>query len=202
MNLVIDIYHGDPVTPSGFHEMRDAGLIGMVHKATEWLTVTDSAYAERRKRANVVGLLWGAYHFGQNASGKDQAKHFLDVAKPCPKTLVCLDWEAPLRGRPAMSVAQAEAFVQHVKDELGRWPVLYSGRSFLIERHIGLSSPLANCKLWVARYNSVLGKVPSPWTDWVLWQYTDNGREPGVVGPVDVDKFNGTPEQLVARWPF
>lgn len=202
-NLVIDLYHGDPIDPSnGFHAMKGAGLKGIVHKATDGLHGVDGEYFSRRGRANNVGLLWGAYHFGQNADGEAQAVHFLDTANPDDKTLVCLDWESPLRGRPAMSVSQAENFVQKVKDSLGRWPVLYSGRSFLVEHHVGLSSPLANCKLWVARYNSVMGKVPSPWTDWVLWQYADSGSEPGVKGAVDVDRFNGSPEELVSKWPF
>ena len=202
-NLIIDLYHGDPVDASGgFHAMKGAGLLGLVHKATDGLTATDSEYQSRRHRADAVGLLWGAYHFGQNADGAAQARHFLDFVRPDPKTLVCLDWESPLRGRSPMTLAQAEAFAGEVRSRLGRWPVLYSGRSFLLEHHVPHSSPLAQCPLWVARYASVLGGAPAPWKDWLFWQFTDSGTEPGVTGAVDVDKYNGTPAQLLAGWPF
>lgn len=201
-NLIIDLYHGDPVSDSGFHDIKAAGTLAVVHKATEGSTTTDPAYAQRRKRAESVGLLWGAYHFGQQGDGRTQAEHFLETAQPSGRTLVCLDWEAPLRNRPPMTLAQAENFVSTLFDALGRWPVIYSGRSFLIERQVPMSSPLARCPLWVARYNKSLGSVPKPWKGWLFWQNTDVGHEPGVLGPVDVDQFNGSASQLVAGWPF
>lgn len=34
--------------------------------------------------------------------------------------------------------------------------------------------------------------------DWTIWQHTFKGRVAGVSGPVDLDVFNGTSQQLAA----
>jgi hypothetical protein len=49
----------------------------------------------------------------------------------------------------------------------------------------------------VAHYTSAPSpRVPAPWQFWTFWQYTDNGRIAGIAGPVDLNRFNGSPEQL------
>ncbi len=40
--------------------------------------------------------------------------------------------------------------------------------------------------------------MPTPWTAWSLWQYSDTGSVPGVSGDNDLDTFNGTLAQLQA----
>jgi hypothetical protein len=59
--LVIDIYHGDAV--QDFARVKAAGIIGVIHKASQGGAVVDRAYASRRKLALAAGLKWGAYHF-------------------------------------------------------------------------------------------------------------------------------------------
>jgi len=41
--------------------------------------------------------------------------------------------------------------------------------------------------LWLAHYTTSCPEVPRPWTRWKYWQYTDNGRVPGITGAVDLD---------------
>ena len=48
--------------------------------------------------------------------------------------------------------------------------------------------------LWIARYNATEPLIPYPWTDWMLWQYTDNGAgaKYGVESKnIDLNEFNG-----------
>lgn len=45
--------------------------------------------------------------------------------------------------------------------------------------------------LWIANYNVAQPMVPSPWTNWTFWQYTDQGP-----GNIDHDRFYGTEAQL------
>ena len=59
--LVIDIYHGDAV--QDFARVKAAGIVGVIHKASQGGAVVDRAYASRRKLALAAGLKWGAYHF-------------------------------------------------------------------------------------------------------------------------------------------
>jgi LysM repeat protein len=38
--------------------------------------------------------------------------------------------------------------------------------------------------------------MPKGWPTWTFWQYSGKGRLGGIDAPVDLDLFNGTPEQL------
>ena len=62
INVVIDISHHN-ANPD-FSRAAADGIVGVIHKATQGLTFTDSAYLTSRKKALDAGLLWGAYHFG------------------------------------------------------------------------------------------------------------------------------------------
>jgi GH25 family lysozyme M1 (1,4-beta-N-acetylmuramidase) len=45
--------------------------------------------------------------------------------------------------------------------------------------------------LWIARYNTAVGKLPPGWSAQAIWQFADAGTFPG-----DQDAFNGTAGQL------
>lgn len=209
LNVVIDLYHGDEVDDSiGFHAIRDSGILAVIHKATEGVAGVDPAYRARRERARSVGLLWGSYHFGHHGSPIAQAEHYLNAIRPADGEVVCLDFEAQ-EGRPPMEVSEAEAFVEHIRHHLGRYPMLYSGQAFLREA-LGDAEPtdtvLAKCPLWVARYSQQAPELPPAFTSYVLWQYTGDGQGPGphtvpgIRNHVDRSKFNGTPESLAEFW--
>jgi GH25 family lysozyme M1 (1,4-beta-N-acetylmuramidase) len=38
--------------------------------------------------------------------------------------------------------------------------------------------------------------IPPQWAAWTLWQFTENGSVAGISGAVDLDRFNGTGEDL------
>ena len=77
---------------------------------------------------------------------------------------------------------------------------VYTGYFYWMERTVGKSIPTASLNyfkqypLWVAAYNPLGPQVPKPWSDWTLWQYTDNGNGPlyGVESlNIDLNLFNG-----------
>jgi len=208
LNVVIDLSHHNQVDEAGFHTIKAAGILGIIHKATQSLHFVDAEYHERRARALAEGLLWGAYHFASKDDPTEQARHFLNTVNPENADLLVLDFE-PNSTEGTMSLAQAEVFVGVIKQETGRLPVLYSGQSFLttqVARH--QNTTLKDCPLWIAVYPisaSSLPKVPLPWTDFVLWQYTDGnaGPQPHTVpgvGRCDRDQFNGTVDSLKQLW--
>jgi lysozyme len=208
INAVIDIFNGTHVADDGFHQIKNAGIAAVIHKATQGLHFADASYDLRRVRAHSVDLLWGAYHFASDDDPVAQADHFLQVANPGPKDLMVLDFE-PNHTQGTMSRTQAETFVQHVHQKTGRFPTLYAGQSFLTSQVQGHpNTPLKNCPLWIAVYpnsSSHLPTVPAPWPTFTLWQYTDgnSGPQPHQVpgiGPCDRDKFNGTLTELQAWW--
>jgi lysozyme len=203
LNVVIDLSHHNTVT--SFREAADSGILGIIHKATEGTTFVDAKFAERRSAARAAGLFWGSYHFGVSGDVDAQVKHFLDVASPAPTDLLVLDFE-PNPREGTMSLKEAEEFVGKIHDQTKRLPCLYSGQSFLQEQlRNHPDTILKNCHLWIARYSSALPQLPAPFSDFILWQYTDGnaGSQPHQVpgiGRCDRDKFNGDEAALKRLW--
>lgn len=202
LNVVIDLSHHNTV--SSFTDIKNDGIVGVIHKATEGTSIVDNKYKTRRTAALNAGLLWGAFHFGRSGSGAAQAKHFLDIADPQPGDLLVLDFEDTPENQ--MTLAQAEQFVQFIKDRTGKFPGLYTGESF-IHSVLGNNTGtlLKNCFLWVAKYAETKPAVPPAWRTFTFWQYTDgvHGSAPhsvNGVGNCDRDKFNGSAPNLKKLW--
>ena len=201
INVVVDLshYNGEVDLAAA----KAAGLVGVIHKATQGLDGVDPTYAARREQARAAGLLWGAYHFATGGDGVAQAEHFLAVAGGEAGTLLALDLEANPAGQ-SMPLEEARAFVTHVAQATCRYPGLYSG-SYIKELLGAGSDPvLAQCCFWLAQYGPT-AIVPPNWPTWTLWQYTDGAFGdpphdlPGV-GRCDRDKFNGDEAQLRKLW--
>lgn len=204
INTIIDIYHGNRVD---FQAVKNAGILAVLHKATEGVSTRDSTYRQRREQAKALGFLWGAFHFSSGGSVSEQVENFLTHARPQDDEVMALDWEPSSNG-PDMTLEQARHFVQTIKDETGRYPIVYGGHT--IREAIGHSTDpiLAKCPLWYARYaNAPIGIPTQVWPTYTLWQYTDgdNGPQPHHtpgVGGADRNIFQGTAAELAAQWPF
>lgn len=201
LNAVVDISHHNGNV--NFAKAKDAGIIGVIQKATQGQSNVDPTYKTNKIKALNAGLLWGAYHFATGSDGLKQADNFLSVVGNDPKTLLVLDFEPNLTG-PSMSLEEARAFVTSVKERTGRFPGFYSGH--FIKQLLGTSSDpvLAKCWFWLAQYGKT-AVVPPNWPTWTLWQYTDGviGPEPHTVsgiGRCDRDLFNGSETQLRKLW--
>ncbi|WP_244442656.1 glycoside hydrolase family 25 protein [Azospirillum lipoferum] len=202
-NGVVDVSHHNSV--SSFSTVKSDGIVAVIHKATEGSTYQDPQYPSRRTAAKSAGLLWGSYHFATASDVQSQLDNYLGYADPSANDLICIDYESSSSG--TMSLAQLEDFVTRIHQKLGRYPVVYGG-SLLRENLQGVTSTvLSSCPLWFARYSSQPSALPSAWSNWTLWQYTDgqSGPEPHTVngiGNCDRDTFNGTAAELQAQWPL
>lgn len=203
--LVVDIYHGDRV--DSFTTARNAGVLGIIHKATTGATGVDDAYARRREQALAAGMLWGAYHWGTAAPAKKQVDNFLGVAKPDASTLVALDFERDVGNQ--MTLQGAKDFLAEIQHRLGRRAVLYSGST--IKGALGQTKDtfFGQHRLWLAQYG-LTPKVQPSWDGYWLWQYTDGRPDlgpfqaPGIPGnakgELDCNRFHGSAEQLAGEW--
>lgn len=199
LNAVIDLSHHNP--PVDFGLAKAAGILGVIHKASQGARFADSMYPSRRRAAESAGVLFGAYHFGDGTDGKLQAEHFLNCAGDAP--LLVLDFEENKTG-PTMELGQAYEFIQTVHLATGRWPGLYAGfylRQLLAGKPDAM---LQNCWLWLAEYRTQPQSLPG-WDSWTLWQYTDGdlGPEPRIIEglpPCDRSFFNGDAAGLAALW--
>ena len=201
INVVVDLSHFNKV--SDFNTVKESGIVGVIHKATQGTNFEDSMYKSRKLAALAAGLMWGAYHFGVGGDGAAQAEYFLSFVNPGSEDLLVLDFEQNTQGS-SMTIAEAEQFVTEVYNKAGRWPGLYGG-SYLKELLGQSKNPtLANCWFWLSEYGSN-AVVPPNWPTWTLWQYTDgvHGPEPHSVpgiGNCDRDQFNGELAQLEKLW--
>jgi lysozyme len=228
-NSVVNLSHYDVVHPD-FAAMRNEGVLGVIHEATFPRFSLDWKYGDRQEAATQAGLLWGAYHFGDGTDPVRQADHFLNfvAAQRLPirrddaeqrrhGVLLVLDFEK--NGHypgGTMTVAQAVAFVQRVKERTGKYPGLYCSEYRLRQMLYGPGvsathrAILTNCWLWVANYHFEPRKT-APWDTWHLWQYTGDGKcglRPRGMFPTRIANmrkaerniFNGSDVALQAFW--
>lgn len=211
---VVDIYRGDNVEGNdcvvGFQKAADAGVWGIIHKATQGVSFRDSAYERRREAAQQVGLLWGAYHFNTGDDVAAQVRNFVEAAKPDDKTLMVLDFEDNPRSN--MSVHEAVSFMKLVEDKIGRNCAIYSGNK-LKESIDDLSNNefdyITSKRLWLCQYGSQ-AVLPKGFANYWLWQYTGDGigplphYVPGITVPggrgIDLNIYGGSKEQLSQEW--
>lgn len=202
LDAVLDLSHHNRI--ESFWQIQRSGVQGIIHKATQGGGFIDSKFHDHLQRARQTGMLLGAYHFGTASSADKQAYHFLNVAKQftaLENLLLVLDWEG--NGDATMTFEGAEQFVRMVHRETKRYPVIYSGMSFFNDRIRGkkpADTILGKCPLWIARYSILRPALIRPWGPWSLWQYTDAGQSPGVVGRVDRNRFRGTADELAKWW--
>jgi hypothetical protein len=144
----------------------------LIAKASQG-TRPDTAYREHIRNARAAGMVVGAYAFNHDTaivSVSDQADAFLEAAGDVD--LYALDVE----GRYSFTRDEARAFIGRVQ-EAGRSCGLYMSESPYY-RDVGQDWR------WVANWSR------EPAIPWDIWQYRGS--------PLDLDRFDGTRDELVA----
>jgi lysozyme len=185
--VIIDLSHFN--AKPDFELAKNAGVLAVIHKATQGTAFVDPAYESHREAAG--DLPWGAYHFGDGTDGVAQADFFLGKIGTTPT--LALDFERNPSG-PSMTLDQARAFVARVQEVTGRWPGLYGGNYLKLLLGAAKDPVLGSCWLWLAQYGST-AVVPVTWTSWTMWQYTSTAMVAGI-GRCDCSRFNGTAAEL------
>jgi len=174
-------------------------------KATEGAGNVDPRFVQNWRGAGDAGLVRGAYHFFHPAGGDAaaQADSFIrtvGLLKPGDLPPV-LDLEVPAAWTGIAAADRAPLAIQWletVENRLGAKPIVYLSPAFAIEILANAPS-LARFPVWLAHYtNAGAPNVIKPWNSWTFWQYTREGKTPGVTLPVDLDRFNGSLDELKA----
>ncbi|MBA2382664.1 MAG: glycoside hydrolase family 25 protein [Chloroflexi bacterium] len=178
-----------------------AGKKFAIIKATDSTSYIDPMYATNHAQARAAGLWTGAYHFAKpDATAGDavkEADHFAShISLGAGDLIPALDLEVS----GGLSVAALQkwvaSFLTEVTAKTGVKPMIYTSPAFW-RRYMGDSSALADAgykTLWVAHWGVSAPAVPaSNWggKGWTFWQYTSDGTVSGIVGRVDLDRFNG-----------
>lgn len=152
-------------------------------KATEGTTLKDEKFETNVSGSNAAGIKTGAYHFarfGSKSEALAEAEFFLSVVKKVNLSYpLVLDLEVNQRNvSKSVLTDAAVAFLREI-EKAGYFAMIYSGKSFL-ENCLD-ESKLKPFALWVARYNSVLGRNAD------IWQYSSSGKVSGISGNVDMN---------------
>jgi len=216
---VADIAHFNPVN---FAKIKAAGIRGVIHKASQGVGMTDSQFVSRRNQAHAEGLLFGRYSFATADDPVAHARHFLAVGgKPDDDELCDLDFED--NPKSPMSGQQAWDFMRAVEDQIQRHCWIYGGNRIfehitpLCVKNSAAAEFFKARPLWLCQYKTGLGaielaelkkhiRIPPPWDDWTLLQYTGDGVGPlphtvdGLEHGADLNAFDGTDDELAAIW--
>lgn len=192
----IDISHYQKVT--SFAQIKAAGIIGVILKATQGAGMVDITYADKRAAAKAAGLEVGAYCFCTNENPTEQVAHFLSVAKPDDRLLMAADWED--YGNLSMSLTQIKDFLGELEKELGRLPKLYSGNRVKDLLGNTKDADLGRYPLWIPQYGPK-AVLQASWTSYFGWQYSESGKVAGVSGnAVDLNTTELSDEELIKQW--
>lgn len=178
--------------------VRRAGIRYAFIRASDGLDRADERFAQNWSGAKRAGVLRGAYqYFRPDQDPLVQADLLVNMLASDPGELPpVIDVETDGGKKPAELVARVQIWVERVRAKLGVEPIIYTGPEFWRDR--AKSADMTSQRLWIAHYTRGCPTVPAPWQKWTFWQHTDNGRVPGIEGPVDLDLFAGTLEELRA----
>lgn len=190
------LYGVDVSHHNGRFDFARAALNGKKYayvKCTEGDHYFDPQFARNWIEAPKAGMYVGAYHFFHpKQDAVLQANWFLRCKGPRLSNELppVLDWESldGLGGR--VNISQAQKWLDIVESRTGVTPIIYASPGFIE----GLLSPLTGFErypLWIAHYGVHQPRLPhnGPWKTWTFWQTSDQGG-------LDLDKFNGGPDQL------
>ena len=164
-------------------------------KATEGTGHEDKSFASNWSGARNAGLLRGAYHFFHpGVDPIEQAEFFLSKVVTCELPPV-LDVEASDNVASARLIQGVNTWVEHVATRLRR-PLIYASPSFW--QRLPASEIEQKADLWIAEWEIEHPEKMGNWPGWSFWQYTSRGEVPGITGSVDLNRFNGTIDDLHA----
>jgi lysozyme len=161
--------------------------------------VSDGQYLDTQFNTNyaamkTAGLFRGAYQFFEPAEDPTaqanimiNAIGYLQPGDLPPQ----LDVEVTGGQSAATIIAHIQTWVNAVQSGTGRVPIIYTAASFW-NGSAGASSAFSTNPLWVANWNVTCPTLPTAWSNWLIWQYSDSGSVSGISGPVDLDEFNGS----------
>ncbi len=161
-------------------------------KATEGGMFKDKSFARNWREAERVGVKRGAYHFFTLCkSAIEQAQNFIETVPKEPHALppvVDAEHMGPCTATltPSDHVAMLEQFLDTVEKHYGRRPIIYTTWEF---DGTMPENALPRERFWA---RSLVVPPPFRRDQWLIWQYHNRGRRPGVKGDLDLNVFRGT----------
>ncbi|MBI3658785.1 MAG: hypothetical protein HY232_20520 [Acidobacteria bacterium] len=180
--------------------VRQSGRDMAIARVSDGTRFPDAYFARNWEVMSTRGFVRGAYQFFR--AGQDpiaQADLFLSNIDSDPIVSgdlpPIMDIETADGQSTAVVRAKMQTWLDYMEEATGKTPIIYTAAFMSSVIGTGFSQ----YPLWVANWRVTCPLMPSGWSGWVMWQYSSTGRVPGVTGNVDMDKFNGSLDDL---WYF
>lgn len=207
----VDVSSYQHGTSLDWAKVQAAGQDFAFVKATEGTGYTNSYFAPDWAGLRQLCMARGAYHFARPnlipGSAAAQARYFVQVVGLThePGALAPMfDMEDAGGLTPALLVTWSHTWLDTVQALTGRKPIIYT-YAYFWQTAMGDSQEFTGYPLFLADYHDLTGTtaprpgMPGGWATWTFWQYSDAGNVPGISGPVDMDRYNGS-SVLAATW--
>ncbi|MBR0879122.1 lysozyme [Bradyrhizobium barranii subsp. barranii] len=181
-----------------FDQVRAAGVVACIMKATEGTSYIDPNRAQNFIAARDAGIACCTYHWLSPGDPLEQMRFYIDTVDPVEGERMVIDYEE--QGCELDDLKQAVDML--LGNPRGLQVTVYSGH--LLKEQLGSDHDpfLAdNTDLWVAQYTSGSPSWPDgTYPHWTLWQYSETGTIPGIDDTyVDLNNFNGDDEKHSLR---
>ncbi len=158
----------------------------------------DTQFATNWSGMKSAGLVRGAYqYFEPGQDPTTQANIVISAVGMLGSgdLPVTADMETTGGQSAATIVANLQTWMTAVKAGTGKQPMVYTASGYW-NGSVGGSSAFGSDPLWVANWGVSCPGLPTGWSSWDFWQYSDTGTVNGISGNVDLDEFNGSLAQL------
>ena len=157
----------------------------------------DTAFTTNWSGIKAAGLVRGAYQeFQPNGDPIAQANYVIATIGPLQNGDLPIIADVTNTGgqTPATIAANLMTWAAAIEAGTGKPPIIYTSAQFwdgMVQ-----SSAFGSDLLWDANWGVSCPNLPTGWTAFAFWQYSDTGTVAGVSGNVDLDKFNGSDGDL------
>lgn len=163
-------------------------------RATMGADGTDKKFRQNWDGFGNMPVKRGAYHYYRpNESSAKQAQNFIKTAKLTPGDLIpVLDIEkhSTIQSRDRLREG-LKNWLRIVEEHYGVKPMIYTGDRFFWD--VLHDEGFDGYPIWVANYNRVMEPETE---DWVIWQFSEKGRLPGIKERIDLNILRGSIDQL------
>jgi GH25 family lysozyme M1 (1,4-beta-N-acetylmuramidase) len=164
-------------------------------KATEDADFTSPTFAGDWQKLEAKGAIRGTYHYAQPSTvagdAVAEARWYVSKAGPMNKP-GHLPPILDLEEHNGLTTTQMQAWTKSWLDEVqkltGRKPMIYTSAGFWNSRVA--SSAFGSYPLQVAHFTTgATPNLPTGWSTWTLWQYTESATVAGIPAKTDHNRF-------------